>query len=142
MKLFRSMFMEDGTMGRYLPHAEEWELCVPGTCIYRHLDPEDPSTHNQVYSAFLSTETFGFAEWVQVEEITANDYQRLINRLAHHLHENGFVRSLEMGFDIADMELNHGKILANNRPTGTLMAVERRMSKDGVVENFKIIPKE
>lgn len=141
MKFLRIRYSVDETPDKFNPPALDKEWAIPGTFIFSLLDPKNPHHQNILVNAWLGTETFGFARLAEVAEITPNEYQRVINRLAHYLAENGLARDLEDGFGKASDEAEHTAKLAN-REIDTVMMVDRVMTPHGVSETFKTVPRE
>lgn len=141
LRFLRAIFSPEEPPEKFNPAANEHEWLVPGTCIFAMLDPTNPKHKNKLINAWLGTENFGFARMAEVVDITANEYQRIINRLAHYLAENGLARDIDHGFEKATDEVEHTAKLANRDP-GSVLIVERAMTPHGVSETFKTVPRE
>ena len=140
VKFFRAYFAVDEAAKTYSPIAKHGEIVIPGTFLYSRLDPEKSSDKQKVQSLWLGIESFGFSRMAEISTISANDLQRMINRIAHYLVENKFVPDLGKGFEHAQEEAEHSMKLAD-RELGTIMLVDRKMEDFGVSENFKTLPK-
>ena len=69
--------------------AEPAEWAVVGSFAFADRDPEqlDPKDRLALRSAWLGTESFGFATLVEVAEITDPEFFQVVERLARHFIE-------------------------------------------------------
>ncbi len=120
--------------------AKDKELAIPGTFLYSKLDPDQSGDTEKVRSLWFGTETEGFGRMAEVSIVTANEFQRMINRLAHYLVEHNYAADLGTAFELAQDEADHTRKLAD-RDVGTVMVIDRQMNKFGVSEAFKTVPR-
>lgn len=140
IKFFRVIYTAEETPEKHDPPASTRELAVPGTFLYSKLDPATGGDTEKVRSLWFGTESCGFARLVEVSMVTANEFQRMINRIAHYLVENNMAPDLGTGFELAQEEADHTRKLADREP-GTLMVIDRQMNDWGVSETFKTVPR-
>ncbi len=140
IKFFRVIFTNEETPEKHNPPATARELAVPGTFLYSKLDPETAGDTEKVRSVWFGTDSEGFARLVEIAMVSANEFQRMINRLAHYLVEHNYAPDLGTGFELAQEEADHTRKLAD-RELGTVMVIDRQMNKWGVSEAFKTVPR-
>lgn len=141
IKFLRALFTREDQPDQYQTPATAKECVVPATFLLTKLDPADPASAAQVHSFWFGTVSGGHARLAEVTMITANEYQRIINRIAHVMVECGAARDLPAAFDLAQFEVEHTQKLAD-RDVGTVLVIERVMTKHGISDTFKTVPRE
>ena len=139
MKFLRIIFSDQNGPEQFSVPAKEKEWAIPATCIFSQFTPDTPRAADHLVSAWLGSETFGFSRLAEVAEITPKEFQIVINRLAHFLVEQNLARDLDEAFAKATEEADHTAKLAN-RDVGSILMVDRVMTKHGVSETFKTVP--
>jgi len=90
-------------------------------------------------NGFLGLESFGFATFACVAEVPLSEHARAIELLAYRLFAELGAPDLETARAAAKGEVDFTAGLAA-RPVNTVIAVERELGEDGVVERFHIVP--
>ncbi len=118
--------------------ANEW--AVPGAFAFAHASPETlgGKTGQAFASGFLSTESFGWSTLVAIAEIAPAELEAVIEALAIHFVEHCGAPSLEVAREAAHVETEFARSLCEH-PVNTLIAVERALGPDGIVERFRTI---
>jgi hypothetical protein len=118
--------------------ADEW--AVPGAFAFAHTPPEElrGKTGQAFARGFLGTESFGWSTLVAVAEIAPADLEAVIEALARHFVDRYSAPSLEVAREAARAEAEFARSLCEH-PINTLIAVERALGPDGIVERFRTI---
>lgn len=140
-KFLRVIFTRDEQPEKYTPAATAREWAVPASFRQGQIDPSDPDAAKDVHNLWLGVESFGHARLVEVAMISENEYQRTMNRIAHFILEQKITADLSAAFDRAQDEMEHTAKLAD-RELGTVLAIERVLTKHGVSETFQVVPRE
>ena len=140
IKFLQVIFTRDDAPEQYEKPAKNGETAIPAAFLLTKLDPLDSASADKVHNYWLGTESGGFAKMVEVRMISPNEYQRVINRVAHLMVEHGVVADLGIAFERAQDEVEHTQKLAE-RTVGTLLVIERTMTPHGVSETFKTVPR-
>lgn len=90
-------------------------------------------------NGFLGLESFGFATFACVAEVPESEHARAVELLAYRLFAEMGAPDLETARAAARGEVDYAAGLAA-QPVNTVMAVERELGADGVVERFRIVP--
>ena len=118
--------------------ADEW--AVPGAFAFADAPPEalGGKTGQAFASGFLGTESFGWSTLVAVAEIAPAELEAVIEALARHFVERFGAPSLEVAREAARAETEFARSLCEH-PLNTLIALERALGPDGIVERFRTI---
>ncbi len=140
MKFPRCIRLDTSDLNIYARAAEPGEWVVPGGFAYADCDPEglDRKARLAFHSAWLGSESFGHATLAEVAEIDAAGFERVIERLAHHFVENYGAPDLAAAGPVARDEAEEAAALCQHE-VHTLLAIEREMTEEGVVERFRVI---
>ena len=118
--------------------ADEW--AVPGTFAFADTPPE--ALHGKTGQAFchgfLGLDSFGWSTLVAVAEITPAELEAVVETLARQFVEHYGAPSLEAARAAARAEAEFARGLCEH-PVNTLIAVERELGPDGIVERFRTI---
>ena len=131
----------DASVERVFEHAaapDEW--AVSGAFAFADLAPEDlrGKTAQAFARGFLGTRSFGWSTLVAVATISEAEYQGVIEALARHLVACYGAPSLAAAAPAARAEVEFAVSLCRH-PLNTLIAVERELGPDGIVERFRTI---
>ena len=117
---------------------EEW--AVSGAFAFADLSLE--ALHGKTGQAFargfLGTRSFGWSTLVAVAEIAPDELETVVEALARHFVEHYGAPSLEAARPVARAEAGFASGLCEHR-INTLLAVERELGPDGIVERFRAI---
>jgi hypothetical protein len=120
--------------------ATEGEWAVPGGFAFAHTPPEElrGKTGQAFAHGFLGTATFGWSTLVAVARIGPAELEAVIEALARHFVEGYDAPSLEAAREAARAEAEFASSLCEH-PVNTLIAVERELGPEGIVERFRTI---
>ena len=120
--------------------AEPGEWAVSGAFAFAAADPETlTGKQRQAFArGFLGTRTFGRTTLVEVGTIDEEDYEAVVKRLALHFISDYGAPDLAAALPAAREEAEFAAELCDHK-LHTLLAVERDISDDGVVERFRVI---
>ncbi|MFN3984616.1 MAG: DUF6505 family protein [Rhodocyclaceae bacterium] len=140
MKFLRTARLDDSDEQVYAPAAAAGEPAVTGSFVFTFSD-DDPAlltgkVRQAFRSGFLGVGSFGWSTLVRVEEIDADEYQRAVDRLAHHLVEAYGAPTLAEALPFARQEMDYAASLCEAEP-GTLLLIERHADADGIHEAFR-----
>jgi hypothetical protein len=117
--------------------ADEW--AVSGAFEFANDDGEPTGKRRQAFrNGFLGTTSFGRSTLVAVAGIEHEERQRVVDDLTRHLLECYGAPSEVAARQAAESEVRFAEELAD-RPLNTLVAVERTLGPDGIVERFRTI---
>ena len=120
--------------------AAPGEWAVPGAFAFAHTLPEDlRGKVGQAFAhGFLGIESFGWSTLVAVAEITIPEFEAVTEALARHFVDHYGAPSMAAARAPARAEAAFAQSLCDQR-TNTLIAVERDLGPDGIVERFRTI---
>ncbi len=131
----------DASDTHIFPHTSapgEW--AVPGGLTFAGCDPEtlDNKTRLAFQTGWLGTESFGWCSLVEVADIDEAEFAQVVERLAA-----GFVSilgapDLAAARPDAAAEAKYAATLCEHDPH-TLLALERGLTEEGIVERFRVI---
>ena len=118
--------------------AGEW--AVPGAFAFAHTPPEElrGKTGQAFAHGFLGTESFGWSTFAAVAQITPAGLEGVIEALARHFVDHYGAPSIEAARPAARAEAAFAQSLCEPK-VNTLIAVERALGPDGIVERFRTI---
>lgn len=120
--------------------AEEW--AVTGTFEFADADPAAMNNKEQLAfkNGWLGLSSFGRSTFVQVAVITDEAFDDAVDSLAAHLMDRYGAPD-----EAAAREAARGEALDTaelcDHPAGTLLAIERQFTDEGVAEKIRLIPK-
>ena len=120
--------------------AEAGEWAVPGGFAFADRDPTSLVGKERVAFAtgWLGTGSFGRSTLVEVAEIDDAAFYAVIERLARHFVDVYGAPSLAAALPAAREEADDAAGLCDH-PLGSLLAVEREATAEGVVERYRVI---
>ena len=122
--------------------AEPDEWAVTGTFAFADTDPSAFTGKEQLAfrNGWLGTGSFGRATFVQVAEITKDEFEAVAERLGGHLLDHFGAPDRETAVNAAREEAEYAAGLCDH-PAGTLLSIEREFTDTGVAERIRVIPK-
>jgi hypothetical protein len=140
MKFPRCIRLDASDLSIYARAAEPGEWAVPGGFAYADCDPEnlDRKARLAFHSAWLGIESFGHSTLAEVAEIDEAGFERAVEGLAAHFVERYGAPDLAAALPVARAEAEEASALCEHK-IHTLMALEREMTEQGVVERFRRI---
>jgi hypothetical protein len=119
--------------------ADEW--AVPGGFAFANDSPETlVGKRLQAFrSGFLGLESFGWSTFVAVATIEPITLEELAVRLARHFVACFGAPDVAAALPVARDELAFALSLGEPHPPGTVLAVERELTDEGVRERFRVV---
>ncbi len=140
MRFPRAIRLDRSDLEVYEAAAEPGEWAVPGAFAFADADPADLTGKvRQAFAhGFLGTESFGWTTLVEVAEIDEASYERVVVRLARHFADRYGAPDRAAAMPAARKETEFAASLCDHK-LHSLLAVERELAEEGVVERFKVI---
>ena len=120
--------------------AEAGEWAIPGSFAFINDEPEQlEGKRLQAFKhGFLGTQSFGWCSLVEVAEISDDEYQQLIDRLAQHMVNAHGAPHIAAALPVAADEADYAVNLCSH-PLHTLLTIERDFDDEGLIESLKVI---
>ena len=140
MKFLRSIRLDDSDTQVYEKACEPGEWAVPGSFAFVDVDPAElQGKRLQAFrSGFLGTKTFGWSTLVEIAEMSDDEFQEVIDRLAAHFIEHYGAPHIAAALPAAGEEAHYANAICEY-PLHTLLAIEREFGDEGIVESLKMI---
>ncbi|PIW29886.1 MAG: hypothetical protein COW30_03785 [Rhodospirillales bacterium CG15_BIG_FIL_POST_REV_8_21_14_020_66_15] len=146
MKFARTIRLDVSDTQVFEHPAEPGEWAVAGTFefLHREFAGGDPATWSRkrqlaFKSGWLGLSGFGRATFVQVAVVPDARVEEAERALAAHLFERYGAPDMLTALDAARRECRDMADLCDH-PAGTLLAIEREFTEDGVAERVRVIP--
>ncbi len=141
MKFARTIQLDasDNQIFEIPANAEEW--AVTGTFEFIGGDPAEWTKKHQLAfkSGWMGLTSFGRATFVQVAVMPDEQFEDVVRSLTAHLFERYGAPDM-----LAATEAARGECLETaelcDHPAGTLLAIERELTEDGIAERVRVIP--
>ena len=142
MKFPRSLRFDVSDANAFPLAAEDGEWSVTGTFAFADAEPGGLSNKEQLAfrNGWLGTDSFGRTTFVQVADISDEQYEAVVANLARHLADHYGAPDQDSAIRVARDEAADTAGLCNH-PIGTLLGIEREFTDDGVAERIRVIPK-
>lgn len=143
MRLPRAIRLDRSDLDIFENPCQEGEWAVPGTFAFADMDPETVDRKQRLAfgSAWLGVESFGFTTLVEIAEIDEAGFFRTVEQLAQHLVTRYGAPNLAAALPAARAELDDAASLGDHK-TGTLLAIAREMTDEGIKERVRVIKPE
>lgn len=140
MRFPRIIRLDDSDRQVYEKLAIPGEWAVPGSFAFVDLDPEalTGKQREAFRRGFLGTVSFGWSTLVAVDEISAGEYQAVIERLASHFLQYYGAPDREAALAAAREEADFAASICNHE-IHALLALERTVDDDAIVESFRVV---
>jgi hypothetical protein len=140
MRLPRTIRLDASDTHVFEIAAEPEEWAISGAFAFAALPPEalTGKTAQAFARGFLGTRSFGWSTLVVVAEITPDELDGVTLALAGHLIERYGAPSFDAALPAAQEEIEFACGLCTHK-VNTLLAVERTLGPDGIVERFRAI---
>jgi hypothetical protein len=141
MKFPRTIRLDPSDANVFPVAAEPGEWAVTGTFAFADADPSAFTQKQKLAfkSGWLGVESFGRSTFVQVTVIPETEFDDSVRKLAAHLHRNYGAPDMLAAVEAARAEAEYAAGLCAH-PAGTLLAVEREFTENGVAERIRVIP--
>ncbi len=140
MRFLRAIRLDQSDSHVYEVAAESGEWAIPGGFTFADVEPEalTGKTRQAFARGFLGTTSFGWTTLVEVAEISETEFEALIERLASHFVARYGAPDLAAARAAARAEAEFAAGLCEHK-VHTLLALEREIGEEGIVERFKVI---
>ena len=140
MKLAKTIQLDISDTHAFDHPAEVHEWAISGTFAFVDSDPADWSRKQQLAfrTAWLGIGSFGNSTFVQVTEISAQEYELAIQTLAMYLTKEYNAPNLEVATQAATQEIDDMATLCDH-PPGTLLAIERAINRKNITEKTRVL---
>ncbi len=136
----RVIRLDDSDSKVYENTAIPGEWAVPGSFVFMNVDPGtlEGKEKQAFLHGFLGTESFGWATLVTIAEISDDEYQFVIESLTTYFMQNGGAPDRSAALKAAREEAGFAASLCEHE-VHTLLALERKMEDESIVENFRVV---
>jgi hypothetical protein len=140
MKFPRTIRLDASDVYVFPVAADPGEWAVPGAFAFAERDPATLERKERLAFAggWLGTASLGRSSLVEVAEIGEQEFVAVVERLAHHFVERYGAPDLAAALPAARQEADYAAGLCQHK-IHTLLAVEREVTEQGVVERFRVI---
>lgn len=142
MKLPRTIRLDPSDTKVFPNAADAGEWAVTGTFAFVDANPAEMDNKAQLAfkSGWLGTTSFGRATFVQVAVVPDTEADGIARALAAHLFDAYGAPDMLAALDAARGEIDYAAALCDH-PAGTLLAIEREMTEDGIGERIRVVPR-
>ena len=118
--------------------TDEWALT--GTFAFADTEPERLQKKEQLAfrNGWLGTNSFGRATFVLIKEISDEQYQLVVSRLAEYIFKYYGAPDIFVAIEAARREVEFAAGLCEH-PIGTMLSIEREFTDNGISERFQVI---
>lgn len=136
----RVVRLDESDVRVYEVAAAPGEWAVPGSFAFLDVALEEVNgkTRAAFRHGFLGTDSHGWSTLVQVDEISAAEYVAVVERLAQHFVQRYRAPDLAAARAAAEEEAAFAVSICDH-PLHTLLALDREIGDEGVVENFRVV---
>jgi len=141
MKFARTIRLDVSDTQVFDHPAEPEEWAVAGTFAFVGADPAAWTTKQKLAfkSGWLGLGGFGRSTFVQVAVMPDEQFEDAVRALAGHLFQAYGAPDMMAALEAARHECREMADLCDH-PAGTLLAIERDFTEDGVAERVRVIP--
>jgi len=143
MKLAHTIRFDSSDLKVFPRAAEEGELAIVGTCCFSGFQ-EDELTgkiRQAFRNGFLGINSFGFSTFVCVSALKANDLPLIQKTLAKEFIREFNPEYKEEAIIVANQEIEFMASLCADHEVGTVIAIQREWTENGIAEAFRSISK-
>lgn len=137
-KMLRCARLDDTDEGIFENAAAAGEWAIPGS--FEFLNDDESSLTGKRLQAFnaglLGLTTFGWCTIASIASATEDQIQEAVEQLSRHLLDNHGAPDQAAARKAARSEIQYAESLCEYE-IGTLVAVERQLTGDGIEEKFK-----
>lgn len=136
----RVVRLDDSDERVYDAAAAPGEWAVPGAFVFLEVELEtaDGKTREAFRHGFLGVDSFGWSTLVQVDEIGLAEYATVVERLARHFVQRYNAPDTAAARQMAEEEAAFAVSICEH-PRHTLLALDREIGEEGIVENFRVV---
>lgn len=137
-RMLRCARLDDSDVEVFENAAEAGEWAIPGS--FEFLDDDEASLTGKRLQAFntgfLGLGSFGWCTLVSINTASEEQFQEAVDRLSQHLLDRHGAPDRAAARQAARSELAYAESLCEHE-IGTLVAVERQLTDNGIEERFK-----
>ena len=124
--------------------AEPGEWAVPGSFAFANTAIErlEGKARQAFACGWLGTFSWGFSTLVEVAPIDEAGFRQVVERLAHHFVAAFGAPDHRAAFPAAEAEAYAAAELCDEHALNRLLALERQLDAQGIVERFRVIQPE
>lgn len=143
MKLPRTIRMDPSDGRVFHNPAEPGEWAITGTFSFVDTALEEMDNKDQLSftSGWMGVASFGHSTFVQVSVAPDSEVEAATRALALHLFNEYGAPDMLVAMDAAKGEIMHAESLCDH-PAGTLLAIRRDLTDEGISEQIRIIPRD
>ncbi len=143
MKLARTIRFDASDLNIFDLAADEGEWAVTGGFMFAHITEADlrGKTKQAFANGFLGLPSFGFSTLVSISNASETDQKTLIEQLASFFVSNLGAPSFELARQAAIEEVEFMAEICADHEVGSLLAISRELTDEGIKERFSNIPK-
>jgi hypothetical protein len=140
MKFLRTVRFDASDSQVFEKTAEPGEWAVPGSFEFLDVESEQLSgkTLQAFNNGFLGIGSFGWSSLVEIAEISDDEYQQVIDQLAQYFIRQHGAPHIAAALPAANDEVHYASEVCEF-PLHTLLAIERELGDEGIVESLKVI---
>jgi hypothetical protein len=141
-KLLKAIRLDASDAHVFPVASEPGDWVIPGTFAFRAYTPEglEGKVRQAFVSGFLSLETFGWSTLATPAEISGEEQERLVDRLAQHFVDEHGAPSAEAARGVAEAEIADAMELAEELDLNALLAIQREIDDEGAIhERFHLV---
>lgn len=141
MKFARTIRLDPSDQNVFDNPAEPGEWAITGTFEFADGNPADWTNKRQLAfkSGWMGLGSFGRSTFVQVAVLPDVQIEEAARILAGHLFERYGAPDMLTALDAARRECRDMADLCDH-PAGTLLAIERDLTDEGIAERVRVIP--
>lgn len=142
MKLPRTIRLDPSDTRVFDVAAEQGEWAITGTFAFVDSVPTEMDNKAQLAfkSGWLGLASLGRSTFVQVSVAPEDEVAAATRALAAHLFKDYGAPDMLSAMTAAEGEVAYAASLCDH-PAGTLLAIEREMTDDGITERIRIVPR-
>lgn len=140
MRFPRTIRLDDSDSRVYEKLAIPGEWAVPGSFVFLETDPATLNGKQQeaFRHGFLGTVSFGWSTLVAVYEISDEELEAVIERLAAHFVQHYGAPDQTAALTAAREEADFAASLCDHE-LHTILALERKVEGESIVESFRVV---
>lgn len=141
MKLARAVHLDESDEQVFPTPAKADEWLVSGGFEFSDWSEADLTgkSRQEFNNGWLGLDSFGRATLASVTEISSEEYEGLVDKLAQHFVDKYGAPDLNAARGVAEGELNFMADLCKEQKDRTLLSVQRELTDDGIKEGFRAV---
>ena len=143
MKFPRTIQFDISDKNTFPVAAEPEEWALTGTFAFSDSDPQTLSNKEQLAfrNGWLGIGSFGHSTFAVVAEISHDQFETVVSRLAGHLFEHYRAPDMLAAAEAARTEADYAATLCSH-PLETILGIYREFTEEGIRERIHVISKQ